>query len=142
MKFSPHVPVARSDPIRLNTTPVSTFPSLDTNPLDRALLAGENPIRILRRALKQGDAALRERFTEGTPVEQLVQERAVLVDALIMRAFQVHLKTSGDDLALIAVGGYGRSELHPHSDIDLLLLIKTEARETLCYEIESFVAVL
>ncbi|HET7396415.1 MAG TPA: [protein-PII] uridylyltransferase [Gammaproteobacteria bacterium] len=142
MKFSPHVPVARSDPIRLNTTPVSTFPSLDTNPLDRALLAGENPIRILRRALKQGDAALRERFTEGTPVEQLVQERAVLVDALIMRAFQVHLKTSGDDLALIAVGGYGRSELHPHSDIDLLLLIKTDARETQRSAIESFVALL
>lgn len=142
MRFSPHVPVARSDPIRLNTAPAATVPTLDTAPLDRALLAGENPARVLRRALRQGDTALRERFDTGTPVEQLVKERATLVDALVTRAFQLHLKHSDNALALVAVGGYGRGELHPYSDVDLLLLVRAGTRNTQRSAIEAFIALL
>ncbi|MGH8370443.1 MAG: DUF294 nucleotidyltransferase-like domain-containing protein, partial [Gammaproteobacteria bacterium] len=126
----------------MNTAPNPTAPSLATSPLDRALLSGEDPSRILRRALRQGDAALREQFNTGTPVEQLVRERATLVDGLVMRAFQLHLKQAADTLALVAVGGYGRGELHPHSDIDLLLLARSDTRDTQRSAIEAFVALL
>lgn len=142
MRFSPRVPVARSDSIRLNNAPTSPAPLLDTAPLDRALLAGENPVRALRRALRQGDAALRERFDSGVPVDELVHQRAALVDSLITRAFQLHLQHAGDCLALVAVGGYGRGELHPHSDIDLLLLIRAGERDTQRSAIEKFIALL
>lgn len=96
----------------------------------------------MRRALRQGDAALRERFDAGAPVEQLVRERAALVDALITRACRLHLQSSGDTLTLVAVGGYGRGELHPCSDIDLLLLIAPGGLEAQRSRIEAFIAFL
>ncbi|MGH8371133.1 MAG: DUF294 nucleotidyltransferase-like domain-containing protein, partial [Gammaproteobacteria bacterium] len=126
----------------MNTAPAATAPTLDTTPLDRALLAGENPARVLRRALRQGDTALRERFNTGTPVEQLVKERAALVDALVTRAFQLHLKNADNTLALVAVGGYGRGELHPCSDVDLLLLVRAGTRDSRRPAIEAFIALL
>ena len=48
--------------------------------------------------------------------------RAALVDAVLREAWQRHC-ASHADWALVAVGGYGRGELHPASDIDILLLV-------------------
>ena len=48
--------------------------------------------------------------------------RAALVDAVLREAWQRHCADHAD-WALVAVGGYGRGELHPASDIDILLLV-------------------
>ncbi|GIU77676.1 MAG: bifunctional uridylyltransferase/uridylyl-removing enzyme [Bryobacteraceae bacterium] len=54
------------------------------------------------------------------PAATLLEERTWSVDALAREAFARHLEAPG--AALLAVGGYGRRRLFPHSDIDLLLL--------------------
>jgi [protein-PII] uridylyltransferase len=94
--------------------------------LDRSLAAPAPPIAAFRDAVDRGMASLRARFEQGEPVAVLVGERARQIDALITRAWQRFVP--GDaGAALVAVGGYGRGELHPASDIDLLLLIGEES---------------
>ena len=75
----------------------------------------------LRRRIGQADAELARQFWAGGDVEDLVAERARYIDAFLAEVWQ-HWFQNNDGLALLAVGGYGRGELHPHSDIDLLIL--------------------
>lgn len=77
----------------------------------------------LRRRIAQADRALAEEFWAGADIEKLVAERARFIDAFLAEIWQ-HWFEHNDNLALLAVGGYGRGELHPHSDIDLLILAK------------------
>ncbi|MEM7407278.1 MAG: nucleotidyltransferase domain-containing protein [Pseudomonadota bacterium] len=68
-------------------------------------------------------SALIERFDRGEAVESLVRQHAALVDSLLIRIwtdFGLHVHP---ELVLVAVGGYGRGELHPYSDVDLMVLV-------------------
>jgi [protein-PII] uridylyltransferase len=100
------------------------LPLFGADALQRSLGPGAHPPAALKRLLKEGDAELRRLYEAGTPVAGLVQGRAALVDALVLQTFRSHLAGCEGELALAAVGGYGRGELHPASDIDILLLVK------------------
>jgi [protein-PII] uridylyltransferase len=76
---------------------------------------------------RDGDASLKQRFSDDEAVETLVRDRARVVDIVLRSAWRLHVGTREKDVDLIAVGGYGRGELHPCSDIDVLILLpKTE----------------
>ena len=85
-------------------------------------------IADLRRRIDQADATLATRFWAGADVEALVAERASTLDAFLAEIWQ-HWFERNENLALLAVGGYGRGELHPHSDIDLLILARKPQAE-------------
>ncbi|MEO0438823.1 MAG: [protein-PII] uridylyltransferase [Pseudomonadota bacterium] len=83
----------------------------------------------LRNALHSVDTGLNDRFRAGESAGQLLLDRAHAVDQIICFAWsEFELETSGH--ALVAVGGYGRGELHPFSDIDILVLLNTSASST------------
>ena len=91
---------------------------------DAALQSDQPALPLFRNTLKSANQLLKDRFYAGRAATELVYARASLVDALLTRAWALSLPTDADDIALLAVGGYGRGELHPGSDIDVLILLK------------------
>jgi [protein-PII] uridylyltransferase len=97
------------------------------------------------RIVQESQAELQARFFAEEPVEALVRARAQLMDALLTTVWEQKLEqTMRTRLALIAVGGYGRAELHPQSDVDILLLIPSDRplSESERAQIEQLVAFL
>ncbi len=103
-------------------------------------LTQEKPVTVFRDAIQAANTHFDNRFHEGEEVRTLVNERARFIDRLLHFAWLHFLL--GDDVALIAVGGYGRMELHPHSDIDVLILLPEEPCNDTQAKIESFVTFL
>jgi [protein-PII] uridylyltransferase len=77
-------------------------------------------------AIAEGLKTLREQiyqdFDRGVPAEQLIRGTSRSVDRVLEFCF-LHFIGEQDscNCCLVAVGGYGRSELLPGSDIDLML---------------------
>ena len=107
----------------------------------RLAVAGK-PVTAFRETLGWGRGRLYSLFAEGTSAESLVKARSFLVDEVLREAWTKFLPGPVDGLALIAVGGYGRGELLPHSDIDLLLLHDAAAIEAHKSALEQFMAFL
>ena len=83
-----------------------------------------SPIPIFKKALRSASDVLKERFLAGRSATELVLLRAQVVDTLLQYSWSLYFNKDDVNIALIAVGGYGRGELHPHSDIDLQILIR------------------
>jgi [protein-PII] uridylyltransferase len=88
-------------------------------------------VEVLRQALQQGRAAVRQRFDDGATGTETVRALSFLMDQLVRilydfvgaHVYPLANPTEGERLAVVAVGGYGRGELAPYSDIDLLFLL-------------------
>jgi [protein-PII] uridylyltransferase len=109
----------------------------------RLRIEGDNkPVAVFRATLDWGKKRLFGMFHEGAPTDSLVRARAHLVDEVLHQAWLRYLPEKAPGLALIAVGGYGRSELLPHSDIDLLVLHAGETLGDQQNALENFFAFL
>ncbi len=84
------------------------------------------PTDAVPRSLYEAEAArIREDFLRTGDGRLAVEQRAALVDLLVARLYRWSLGEAPDGperVCLIAIGGYGRRLLFPHSDVDLLYL--------------------
>jgi [protein-PII] uridylyltransferase len=106
----------------LETTPVPV--SFNQSRFREDLVKTDSRIEIFKSAIEAIDTQLNRRFIAGEGIRSLIYERALLVDCILYYAWSQF--SWSDDISLIAVGGYGRGELHPQSDIDLLILLADE----------------
>ena len=84
---------------------------------------------------------LYEAQDDGVPITELVTGRAAAVDRLLIEAW-TNFGIGPEGSALVAVGGYGRGELHPGSDIDLLLLLRAAPSEACEQRLIDFITFL
>lgn len=95
-----------------------------------------------RTALEAASENLKERFLAGESVVTLVHLRASIVDELLVHLWRRHMGDCIDIAALVAVGGYGRAELHPSSDVDIMLLLANELPAQSESQLSDFVTAL
>ena len=124
------------------TTPAIGVPVLSrlARPANRVGVVG-NARLALRQFLIDYDRELISAFRAGSEAELLVRARSAAVDRMLDYAWHAWLGESAD-AALIAVGGYGRSELFPHSDVDLLIVTVDAPESRVVRAIEAFSACL
>ncbi len=95
----------------------------------------------LRELYSSEFARLVEQFKITGDGRKLVTQRAALVDRIILRLWDTLLagNPAAKEFALVAIGGYGRNDLFPFSDVDLLFLhAERETEETLKEPIRAF----
>lgn len=94
------------------------------------------------RACVQDSYSWLESSFEKEPIDKLVTGRAKFIDGLLVRLWQLIGLDQVDDLALCAVGGYGRGHLQPYSDIDLLIVSKRSPKSDVKEKIGAFITLL
>ena len=88
--------------------------------IELASLKGQ-PIAVYKDLLKRSDSKLNQAFYQWKNISRLVKTRAWVVEQLVLELWRRN-KLHQQQLSLVAVGGFGRGDLQPHSDVDLLIL--------------------
>jgi len=91
----------------------------------------DSTLKLLKEAVENTSQQLKQAYESGVDPIELVFARAACIDTIMKEAFSFCFQATSQALSLVAVGGYGRGELHPHSDIDILLILgEPESNET------------
>lgn len=100
----------------------------------------ELDISGLREALRNGRTSLQADFQQYGQPARLLLRHSALVDTFLKQIWR-DLKMP-EDCVLVAVGGYGRAELYPKSDIDLLVLLPEPPTLPMQEKLQQFIGVL
>ncbi len=84
-----------------------------------------NVVTQLRQQIVDGSLELRTAYENRPSSSALLRGRAALVDSVLIALWRE--AAMPDTAAMVAVGGYGRGELFPHSDVDLMFLLPEAA---------------
>jgi [protein-PII] uridylyltransferase len=93
-----------------------------------------------RERLSRGRAELCEAYRKSGHAAQLLRGHSNLVDEVLKSVWRA--ASLPGSVTLVAVGGYGRQQLYPYSDVDLLILLPANADDVLRYGLERLIGLL
>lgn len=109
----------------------------------------EITLPLLKKALEDFQTWSRDAFMTGVSVSKLIHIRAEYLDQLLQKLWshfgfmtEENKTLNTHKIALIAVGGYGRAELHPLSDVDILILSQHALNEQQTRQVSELIALL
>jgi [protein-PII] uridylyltransferase len=102
----------------------------------------DNLLPSLKEAISTINDGLKNFYSGGSQVEDIVYGRANLIDRVLITVFNHLFSNISQSVSLLSVGGYGRGELHPGSDIDLLILLKEAENNQTKEALEKLVMLL
>jgi [protein-PII] uridylyltransferase len=106
-------------------------------PSAQPAIAAPRSTASLRERLQQGRHELRQRYGADGNARRMLQQHRLLIDRTLRSLWQ-EADLPGT-LTLAAVGGYGRGELFPYSDVDLLVLLPHEPDAALKTKLEALI---
>ena len=97
----------------------------------------------VRNVLQLGTERIHQCYADGVNAGVLIRLRTELVDFVLTSMWHHSMpQLTNAQIALVAVGGYGRGELHPHSDIDLAIVLEHEPDRAQSEALSKFVTSL
>lgn len=105
------------------------MPRTSVLPACNEIVLNRNPSAVpegdIKAFLTEEEALIKSAHFSGAGGSEVVQRRTALIDRAL-KALYFPLTASSTMPVLVAVGGYGRGELNPYSDIDILFLCRDE----------------
>ena len=100
-------------------------------------------LRTFRARIEEHGARIGEWFASGgKSTAELLKQRSRLLDELLCEVWRLHAGPALSGAALLAVGGYGREEMYPGSDVDVLVLMPQGYSRGARAEVGEFLAFL
>ncbi len=86
-------------------------------------------VQHFKQTIKQHNTYLASAFSPDLDIKSFLLSKSRFIDGLLATLWNNFITQSKDNFALIAVGGYGREEMFPYSDIDILILFDDNCTE-------------
>ncbi len=100
---------------------------INTSPL-LSYVSSNHDIKAINQWRSDVENQLQESFDHGQSIRDVILTRSNMIDEALIFLWK-YAKLDQTDLSLFAVGGYGRREMLPYSDVDIMILSEDEFSE-------------
>ncbi|MDM1758032.1 MULTISPECIES: [protein-PII] uridylyltransferase [unclassified Acinetobacter] len=113
---------------------------INTSPLLN-YVSSNHDIQAINQWRTDVEQQLQEAFEQGQPIREVIHTRSNFIDEALIFLWQ-HAGLDQTDLSLFAVGGYGRREMLPYSDVDIMILSENDLTAEQEHIVSSFISSL